>query len=295
MYHDPAILWKEWLMRGLQEDGWPWDWTSLGSLPEPNRLVHAQIIAKAPGVWAATGLVSALELMTQEQGAAISVRCPVKNGQYLEPGTLVCGWAGPVAMVLAMERVFLNLASYVSGIATSTRELVDAVSDAFPKNSGSALPRVAATRKTLPGYRDLALHGVLAGGGWSHRYNLAGGVLIKENHVTGAGGVAKAIEGVKKVAPHPLRIEVEVRNLSELKQALAASVEGVLLDNFTPELIREALPLIPDQIWVEVSGGINRESIAQYAIPGVDVISSGSLTHSVKGLDLSLLISDRSA
>ncbi len=295
MYHDPAALWKEWLKRGLEEDGWPWDWTSLGSVPDPRKTAHAQIIAKAPGVWAADGLVAALELFTADLGQPILVRCPMKNGHRLRPGEMVCGWTGPIGAVLALERVFLNLASSVCGIATATRELVDAVDFAWSElgqtaNDPEIKPRIAATRKTLPGYRDLSLHGVIVGGGWSHRYNLAGGILIKENHIAAAGGVRAAIEGVKKIAPHPLRIEVEVRDEQELATAIAVGIDGVMLDNFTPGAIRHVLPSIPESVWVEVSGGLSRETIAQYVIPGVDILSSGSITHSAKGLDLSLLV-----
>jgi nicotinate-nucleotide pyrophosphorylase (carboxylating) len=168
---------------------------------------------------------------------------------------------------------------------------VKIVREACPKRP----PRVTSTRKTLPGYRDIAIASVLAGGGHSHRVSLSSGVLIKENHIAAAGGIAGAIAGAREIAPHGLRVEVEVRDEDELQQALAAHADGVLLDNFKPEQIRKALTIIDQaklsqHVLVEVSGGIHEGNICEYSIEGVDVISVGSLTHSVKATDLSLLL-----
>ena len=152
---------------------------------------------------------------------------------------------------------------------------------------------MTATRKTLPGYRDLAVHAVICGGGYSHRVSLAGGVLIKENHIASAGGVAEAIRGVQSVAPHGLKCEVEVRSMDELKQAVAAGAEGVLLDNFTPAQIRDGIKFVRGSgksVFIEASGGLNESNISDYVIDGVNILSSGSLTHSVQAIDLSLLI-----
>jgi nicotinate-nucleotide pyrophosphorylase (carboxylating) len=287
-------LWKELLKAGLDEDGWQWDFTTLGSLKTPEKPISAQIIAKASGVWAAEGLLEATNSVFAEvfsgKGSLVSSVC--KDGDRLRVGQAAVSWKGPARAVLALERPFLNLASYVSGIASATRELVDAVEKACPNRT----PRVSATRKTLPFYRDLAVYGVVAGGGYCHRINLAGGVLIKENHIAAAGGIERAIVGARAVAPHGMKIEIEVRSLHELTQALKARADGVLLDNFTSKEVKEALKQVDGlaktqaRPVVEVSGGIHLANISDYALAGVDVISSGSLTHSVKALDLSLLV-----
>ena len=149
------------------------------------------------------------------------------------------------------------------------------------------------TRKTLPGYRDLAIQATLLGGASPHRYNLSGGLLLKENHISAAGGIAQAVSAARKTAPHLLKIEIEVRSLAELKEALASGAEVIMLDNFSPSQVKEALKLKPTQgVQFEVSGGMNLATVKDYAIEGVDVISVGSITHSVKALDLSLLMDD---
>jgi nicotinate-nucleotide pyrophosphorylase (carboxylating) len=175
-------------------------------------------------------------------------------------------------------------------VATQTDALVQIVRSVGLDNP----PRVTSTRKTLPGYRDLSIAAVIAGGGHPHRVSLSGGVLIKENHIAAAGGIASAIRGAVSVAPHGLRVEVEVRDLKELQEALDHEVDVVLLDNFSPSLVAEALKLIHahahSRVRVEVSGGISQRNIRDYVQQGVHVISVGSLTHSVSPLDLSLLV-----
>jgi nicotinate-nucleotide pyrophosphorylase (carboxylating) len=279
------------LMRtGLEEDSWQWDWTTLGTVGDRgSRPLRARVIAKSSGVWAASALIPALNSLARELGARGDIaRSRFKDGQRIKPGDVVCEWSGPARLVLALERPFLNLASYVSGIATTTASLVSEVKRACPKRP----PRVTPTRKTLPAYRDLAVMGVIAGGGFSHRVSLSGGVLIKENHIAAAGSIAKAVSGARAIAPHGLKIEIEVRSLKELGQALKADADGVLLDNFTPAQVREALSITNlhrRPVVIEVSGGITESNIAKYAIEGVDLISSGSLTLSVKIVDLSMI------
>ncbi len=291
MYHAVTELSKKLLAQGLEDDSWHWDWTTLGTLgDERGKTIGAKVVAKSEGVWAADPIVTATERISTQYGLPIQIKTLAKPGQMLKPGMVVCEWSGPAGMVLALERPFLNLASYVCGVATSTRKLVDAVSSV---KTGSDLPRVTSTRKTLPGYRDLAVHGVLSGGGYAHRVSLSGGVLIKENHIAAAGGIAAAVKGARGIAPHGLKVEIEVRSLNELKQAIDASADGVLLDNFNPDLVDEALALVKKMgkaLFVEVSGGVNEENISGYVKPGVHVISSGSLTHTVKAVDLSLLV-----
>ena len=310
-YHDSAVLWKNLLRAGLEDDAWPWDWTTLGVLPvavppaaatgrarrRSRGTLRARVVAKAPGVWVGEGLVAATNALADElwpgenRGDWVAAKAP--TGARIKPGQVVAAWQGPARGVLALERPFLNLASYAGGIATQTRELVDLVTRACPHRT----PRVTSTRKTLPAYRDLAVLGVQAGGGYAHRVSLSGGVLLKENHIAFAGSIARAIAGARGVAPHGLKIEVEVRSLRELGQALAAGADAVLLDNFDPSAVGQALVAIARaresggaRPVVEVSGGLNRGNIAHYALEGVDVLSVGSLTHSVTALDLSLLV-----
>ena len=281
------------LNQGLSDDGWPWDWTSMGLRSvSASAKVHARITAKSDGVWAAEGLIAALPLVAAELGGEMKVsrgKRFLKNGEPFTRGTVVCEWKGSAREILALERPFLNLASYVSGIATQTRKLVDLVTAACPVRT----PRLTATRKTLPGYRDLAVHGVLAGGGCSHRVSLSGGVLIKENHIAAVGGVGKAISSARAVAPHLLKIEIEVRTFAELKEAIRNEADVVMLDNFSPDQIHSALKIVETgkrRPVVEVSGGLNEMNIGEYAIQGVDILSVGSLTHSVRAVDLSLLV-----
>lgn len=289
--HERMSDWKALLQQGLDDDAWQWDWTAIGTLgsKKANKIVRAEVVAKGEGIWAADPLVAAINQFAREVGSTLAVKSRVEDGDRLKKGQVVCEWRGPARLLLALERPFLNIASYAGGIALRTRGFVDAAGKACPKGT----PRVTSTRKILPHYRDVAIHGVLCGGGFSHRVNLAGGVLIKENHITAAGGIRLAIEGARAVAPHGLKIEVEVRDERELKQAIDAGAEIVLLDNFTPGEVRAALKIVDRakaRPLVEVSGGVDESTIGSYAMPGVDLISVGGLTHSVRAIDLSLLV-----
>jgi len=298
MYHEFVPVWKDLLTQGLEDDGWPWDWTSMGTSGGASggrggrsAVMRAKIVAKESGIWAAgAGLEAVSTHPDAVEGGrfVIDTRARFADGARIKKGDVVAEWKGPARLVLAFERPFLNLAQYVCGVATRTAEMVALVEKACPRNT----PRVVSTRKTLPGYRDLAVSGVIAGGGKPHRISLGGGILIKENHIAAAGGIARAIEGVRAVSPHLLKVEIEVRNESELAQALKARAEVVMLDNFTPDEVKRALKKVDSAAYrpcIEVSGGINTQTVASYAIPGVDVISVGSLTHSVKALDLSMI------
>jgi nicotinate-nucleotide pyrophosphorylase (carboxylating) len=289
---------KHLIKAGLQDDGWPWDWTTLGSVKDPLKKVNAQLIAKAPGIWAGSALLHSLNAVAREMAETSTghflAKPQLKDGTSVKPGQRVAEWTGSASILLALERPFLNLAQYASGIATGTHELVSIVKKACPKDT----PRVTATRKTLPGYRDLAVYALQCGGGYAHRVSLSGGVLIKENHIAAAGSIAKAVAGAREVAPHGLKIEIEVQDLQELDQALAAHAEIVMLDNFSVEDAKHAVRVIdeiyapgsPGRPLIEISGGLTAANIGKYAIRGVDILSVGSLTHSIKALDLSLLV-----
>ncbi len=276
------------LNQGLVDDDWKLDWTTQSACSS-GATSTAKVIAKSSGVWAAESLAADLMKLAPE----LKIQGLLKDGESFKPGDVLMKWSGPSRLVLGLERVSLNLASYACGVATRTHQLVQAV-----KSAGQARPRICSTRKILPHYRLLSIHSVQAGGGHSHRPNLSSGVLIKENHIQVAGGIAPAIRQVRALAPHGLKIEVEVRDLHELAQAIEARADAVLLDNFKPEQVKQAIAQLkknsPPPI-VEVSGGITLENIAGYCIDGVDVISSGALTHSVASVDLSLLMDPVSA
>lgn len=288
-YHDRLSVWRPLLEQALKEDEALWDWTVRSTLTQagqPARPLKAQIIAKGVGTWAAAGLC---RVVSHDYGVKFVSK--LKDSERFKRGQVLVEIAGPADAVLGLERPFLNLAAYASGIATRTRVLVDAV-EKHQRTRASKI-RIAATRKTLPHYRELALHSVLLGGGAAHRFNLAGGVLIKENHIAAAGGIAPAIERAKAHAPHVLKIEVEVRDLKEFDRALQAGADIIMLDNFSPESVRSAVARVSGRIprpLIEVSGGITVGNIEDYVIDGVDVISSGSITHSVEASDFSLLV-----
>jgi len=298
MYHDPAVAsqWKPLLNAGLADDGWPWDWTTQGALgAKAGDKARARIIAKSPGIWCGTSLSLAVEAVARDLGLEIRAKSAFADGQPCRKGEMVCEWKGAARGVLAFERPFLNLASHASGIATETSMLTALVARAWRKVSkGSApAPRLTLTRKTLPYYRDLGIYAVQCGGGYAHRISLSGGVLIKENHIARAGGIIKAVDGARRLAPHSLRVEVEVRNLDELAEALEAHADIVMLDNFSPALVKKAVKMLETSVSVpliEISGGLNEKTIESFVLPGVDVLSIGALTHTVKPLDLSLLV-----
>ncbi len=268
---------KRLILKGLREDGVPWDFTSLGG---PERQIKARVIAKSCGVWAGAPIVAAVAEL-----AALHITSHVQDGASIQVGQELLTFQGDAGSILMYERVLLNIVAFIGGIATATAGLVTLVAD-FPHK-----PKICPTRKTLPGYRDMALYGIFIGGGALHRTGLSGGILIKENHIAAFGGIRGAIEATKH-APHGLKIEIEIKTREELREALALGVDGVLLDNMGAAEATWCTQFIRDagDSFVEVSGGITGTSIQGYRDVGADIYSSGYLTHSVKPLDLSLLV-----
>ena len=279
--------WKKFLTLGLEEDSFSFDWTARALATHAGeKKITAKLIAKSQGIWAADAGLTALEILSTEMGMPIQVKSHFRDGEGFEPKKVICEWRGSASSVLVFERTFINLAAYCGGIATQTNTLVKKVKSAGLQNP----PRITGTRKTLPCYRDIAIQSTLIGGAHPHRYNLSGGLLLKENHIAAAGSIALAVSQARTIAPHLLKIEIEVKNLRELREAIAAGTEVIMLDNFSPDQVREAVKLKPTGILFEVSGGINESNIDSYLIEGLDVISVGSITHSVKSIDLSLLV-----
>jgi len=213
---------------------------------------------------------------------AISVEPAVADGDRVPDGAVILEANGSLASLLMGERTALNFLQRLSGVATLTGRFVDAL----PAESST---RVLDTRKTTPGMRFIEKRAVIHGGGTNHRPDLGGGVLIKENHVAAAGSLPEAVARCRRGAPHSLRVQVEVRDLEELRQAIAAGADAVLLDNMSPDQVRESVELAGGRVMTEASGGIALDNVAAFAVAGVDAVSIGALTHSAPAADISLL------
>ena len=212
----------------------------------------------------------------------LKVQLTARDGDRVKKGGIVLRVAGPTASLLTAERTALNFLQRLSGVATKSRAFADAV-------AGTGV-RIADTRKTTPGWRALEKYAVRCGGCANHRASLGEHVLIKDNHIAAAGSLAKAVQRCRAAAPHSAKIEVEATTLAEVREALRARAEVILLDNMTPALIAAAVKEIARRAVIEVSGGVRFETLRDFALPGVDVISVGALTHSATAMDLSLTI-----
>jgi len=263
----------------VAEDIGPGDTTSTSTL-DPRVPLHGRITAKERGVIAGLPVV---EAVFRRVDPAIAFTPHVADGQEIVPGEIVADVVGPGPSLLAAERTALNFLQRMSGIATVTRSFATAVS--------TTNATILDTRKTLPGYRVLDKYAVRMGGGANHRMSLFDMMMIKDNHIDGAGGLLLAVERAR--AQHPdLPIEVEVRDLDELRQALAIEppLDRILLDNMSLDMMREAVAIAAGRVPLEASGNVTRARLKAIAETGVDFISSGALTHSVKALDLSMKI-----
>ncbi|HEY1109609.1 MAG TPA: carboxylating nicotinate-nucleotide diphosphorylase [Opitutaceae bacterium] len=204
----------------------------------------------------------------------------VHDGERVKRGARVLSVTGPTASMLTAERTALNFVQRLSGIATLARKYADAVA-----HTGV---RIVDTRKTTPGWRALEKYAVRCGGAHNHRSSLGEHVLIKDNHIAAAGSLSRAVRLARAAAPHLAKIEVEAKTIAEVKEALKVNAEVILLDNMSPDLVSRAVAIIGEAAVVEVSGGVRFETLRDYAIPGVNVISIGALTHSATAVDLSL-------
>lgn len=241
--------------------------------------VTADFIAKAPGVLA--GFPVVIEVFRQLDSKVACLALTL-DGTEIETGTKIGRLKGSVRSLLAGERVSLNFLQRLSGIATQTARLVKLCSG-FPA-------KIVDTRKTTPGLRLLEKYAVRQGGGANHRFNLADAVLIKDNHLAACGSVRNAVLKAKSNLPHTMKVEVEVENESQVREALEAGAEIILLDNMPPAEMARMVTLINHRAIVEASGNISETNIREVAATGVDIISTGSITHSVRALDISLEI-----
>ena len=211
---------------------------------------------------------------------ALKTKALLHDGARAKPGQAVLRIEGPTGSLLTAERTALNFLQRLSGIATQARRYAEAV-----KGTGV---RIVDTRKTTPGWRALEKYAVRCGGCFNHRTSLGEHVLIKDNHIAAAGSLTKAVQLCRVAAPHAAKIEVEAKTLAEVREACRAGAGVILLDNMTPAQVRAAVMIIAGRAIVEVSGGVRYETLRDYALPGVDVISIGALTHSAPAADLSL-------
>ncbi|OUC06245.1 nicotinate-nucleotide pyrophosphorylase [Litorilinea aerophila] len=266
------------IRRALEEDIGDGDVTTDCTVPA-DTVYEGRFIAKAAGVIA--GLeVARRTFQTLDPGIRFDAR--VEDGAGVEPGTVIATVHGPGRALLSGERVALNFLQRMSGIATLTRRYVAAVQ--------GTRAQILDTRKTAPGLRLLDKWAVALGGGKNHRIGLYDMVLIKENHILAAGGIRAAVEKVRAGDPRQRPIEVEVKNLDELREALALEVDQIMLDNMTLEEMRAAVALVNGAVPLEASGNVSLETVAAVAATGVDYISVGKLTHSVEALDISFLL-----
>lgn len=268
-----TILLREQLTQFLIEDIGYGDMSS--SLIDPNDQAVATVVAKENGVFAGQAIVAALASLQQ-----LTVEWCTADGTTVTPGEPLVVLKGDTRTILETERVLLNLIQHVCGIATKTRRCVEALAD--------PTIQVVDTRKTTPGLRMIEKYAVRVGGGQNHRQRLDDAVMLKDNHIVALGSIRAAVEAARKQVGHTTPIEVEVETFEQLLEAIEAEPDILMLDNRTPEDLKKWIQHVPSHIRTEASGGITLETIATYRGTGVDVISLGELTHSVKALDCSL-------
>ncbi|WP_144477749.1 carboxylating nicotinate-nucleotide diphosphorylase [Cytobacillus oceanisediminis] len=233
-------------------------------------------IAKDEGVFCGEQIID-LGFRLMDENSQVTMK--VKDGEKVGKGQELALITGKVSALLKAERVVLNLVQRMSGIATKTNEAVKALD--------STKTRICDTRKTTPGLRMLEKYAVRCGGGFNHRYGLYDAVMIKDNHISFAGSISKAVEAVRSNLGHMVKVEVEIETKEQLLEAIEAKADCIMFDNRTPEQIEEWIGYVPEGIATEASGGITLDTLHSYRSCGVDYISLGFLTHSVKSLDIS--------
>jgi nicotinate-nucleotide pyrophosphorylase (carboxylating) len=247
------------------------------SLIDPSSVSTAAYIAKDDGIVAGL-FVSERVFKILDEG--IEFVCKVNDGDKIKKGDIIAEIKGNTSALLKAERTSLNYLQHLSGISTKT--------NMFAEKLKGLKTKVVDTRKTTPGLRALEKYAVKMGGGSNHRFCLSDGVLIKDNHIKAAGGVKAAIEKVRANIPHTIKIEVETENIEQVKEALDAKADIIMLDNMNLDEMKNAVDLIDGRATVEASGNVNLESIRKIAETGVDIISVGELTHTVKAFDISM-------
>ncbi|MDF2606389.1 MAG: nicotinate-nucleotide pyrophosphorylase [Bacillales bacterium] len=246
----------------------------------PDELVTTgKFIAKSDGIICGFPILLEAYKMFEED---VKVELLINEGSFVKSGTVIASVIGPIKVLLAAERVVLNLLQRMSGIATQTNFAILALN--------SEHTRVCDTRKTMPGLRIFDKYAVRCGGGFNHRSGLYDTVMLKDNHVAFAGSIKSAVETLRNTLGHTVKIEVETENIDQVIEAIDSKADIIMFDNATPSEVKEYCALVPSTIITEASGGITLENISMYSDTGVDYISLGMLTHSVKALDISFNI-----
>jgi len=277
------LLIDELIKNALAEDIGTGDITTNTTIDE-NILIQGIFIAKESGIICGLDVCRRVFFLVDEN-IKFTLNNNISDGKEIKKGDIIATVSGNARSILNAERVSLNLLQHMSGIATQTYDSVKQVSHTKAK--------IADTRKTTPCMRVLEKYAVKIGGGVNHRFNLADGILIKDNHIAANGGsinggIKKAVESARKNAPHTLKIEVECENIDEVRQALEAGADIIMLDNMTNDEMKKAVEFISGRAITEASGNMGEKNLTEVAETGVDIISIGALTHSVKNLDISL-------
>ncbi|MDQ0298016.1 nicotinate-nucleotide pyrophosphorylase (carboxylating) [Salibacterium salarium] len=273
------LLVREKILAFYKEDIGTHDVTT-DAIFSPYDLSEGTVFSKEEGVFCGSVVFTEGWKVLDE---AVEVTVHVKDGEWVKKGDALVTVKGRTSILLSGERVLLNLVQRMCGIATMTRRVVSAL--------GDSSIRVCDTRKTMPGLRLFDKYAVRLGGGWNHRFGLDDAAMIKDNHITAAGGIAEAVESVRQRAGHMVKIEVETTTEAEVLEAVEARADVIMFDNAKPGQVKKFVPLVPDMIVTEVSGNIGLENIGDYHGCGVDYLSVGALTHSVSALDISFLVS----
>ena len=260
----------------LEEDAPNGDITTIATV-SPDAVISGRFVAKADGI------ICGLEIIGRTFeicGGGFELETYFKDGEAVRKGDIIARVKGNAQTILTGERTALNLIQRASGIATLPAAAVAQIKGTSAK--------ICDTRKTMPGLRVLDKYAVRAGGGSNHRFCLSDGILIKDNHIKAAGSITEAVTRAKAYAPHTIKVEVEVETISELKEALAAKADIIMLDNMSNEMMRESVAIVAGKALTEASGNMGEKDLRAVAETGVDLISIGALTHSVKALDISL-------
>jgi len=271
-----SLALNEAILAALKEDIATGDVTTTCCVAE-NAVSSGHIIAKEPGVICGLGVAEKVFFLLDPE---VRLVFKVLDGDFVSAGDIIAEISGSSRSILTGERTALNFMQHMSGVATRTAQAVLAVRGTKAK--------IIDTRKTLPGMRALDKYAVRCGGGYNHRFNLSDGVLIKDNHIAAAGGIINAVLQARENCPQTLKIEVETENMEQIEQALFAGADIIMLDNMSPDMMSEAVKIIKGRALTEASGNMGERDIKTVADTGVDFISIGALTHSVKALDISL-------
>jgi len=264
------------ILSAFKED-MPYGDISTDSLFNGSEISYGKLIAKETGILAGTKVFKRVFELLESN---IEIHFNFKDGDVIKNKDIIATIKGKSVSILKGERIALNLLQRMCGIATKTKELVDALNN--------EQIRLVDTRKTTPNLRVLEKYAVTVGGGYNHRFSLSDAVMLKDNHIKAVGGIIEAVTKVRKQIPHTMTIEVEVESISQVKKALEAKVDIIMLDNMDTVQMKKAIEIINKQALVEISGNITIDNIKQKAIKGVNIVSSGAITHSIKAFDISL-------